>query len=176
MPFDVSVLAGLPLFRGLTQSELEELATHLRSGEAKPGETIIREGDKPGHPMYLLVSGSVEIVKHGLDGRDHVISTLAAPSVFGEMEVLAKRPAIAGVNAVTAARFALLGHDVFESLCGRDSLCILKVIKNLAFTLSYRLAATDTQLAAYFNLARTDERQKLGQVRHVLYAGWQTER
>jgi CRP-like cAMP-binding protein len=175
MAVDVQLLTSIPLFKGLTAVELDELASHMQAGQAEPGQVLIREGDPPGHPIYLLTAGSVDVVKHGVNGRDHIITTLLAPSVFGEIEVLACRPAIAGVVASSTTRFASLGAAAFDALCQADRPSILKVIKNLARTLSYRLAATDERLASYFSLHKSEERQALGQVQNLLYAGWQTE-
>src|SRR5689334_17201848 len=116
MSVDASVLADLPLFRGLTTVELEEVASILVHRHLKARERVIREGDAPGHPIFLLVAGSVEVTKIGVNGRPHVISSLSAPSVFGEIEVLAKRPAIASVTAVTDAQVAEIPRGAFDEL------------------------------------------------------------
>lgn len=172
MPVQVDALADLPLFRGLTTVELEEIASHLVTEELDNKQIIIKEGDEKGHPIYILLHGNVEVVKHGVDGRDHVISSLAAPSVFGEIEVLARRPAIAGVIALTRVELALLNRGPFDELCAAQRSCMLKVIKNLATTLAYRLAATDGRLATYFNLSSPANRDAIGQLQNVLYSTW----
>lgn len=174
MPVQVDVLAGLPLFSGLSTIELEEIACHLDIDEAGNEAILIREGDEPNHPIYILLDGSVEVLKHGIDGRDHVISSLSAPSVFGEIEVLAHRPAIAGVRTTSPVKFARLNRGVFDELCADNRACILKVIKNLASTLAYRLAATDGRLAAYFSIAHPDS-EAIGQMHSLLYSTWHTD-
>ena len=174
MPVQVDLLANLPLFDGLSTVELEELGSHLESAEVDAKQTIIKEGDQPDHPIYILISGNVEVIKYGIDRRDHVISTLAAPSVFGEIEVLARRPAIATVCTVSKCRLALLNRGVFEELCNNNRSCILKVVKNLATTLAYRLAATDGRLAAYFSLTQNNDPEAIGQVHKTLYSSWHT--
>lgn len=175
MPVQVDVLAGLPLFKGLTTIEIEELASHLDTDEAGDKAVLIREGDEPNHPIYILLDGTVEVLKHGVDGRDHVISSLSAPSVFGEIEVLAHRPAIAGVRTTSPVKLALLNRGVFDELCAGNRPCILKVIKNLASTLAYRLAATDGRLAAYFGVTRPDA-ETVGQMHSFLYSTWHTDK
>lgn len=172
MPIDEDVLTGLPLFRGLTTSEIEEVASHLHDATYKAGTEILKEGDPPGTPMFVLLSGSVEVIKQGIDGRGHVISTLSAPSVFGELEVLARRNAIATVAAATDVNLAVLSRGTFDELCNSNRPCALKLIRNLAQVLSYRLAATDDRLAAHFALSLHGMDQKLGDVRDILYAGW----
>lgn len=172
MPIDTEVLQSLPLLRGLTSSEVEELAVQLEITAVAAGESIIREGDPPGHPLFILLEGSVEVIKRGMDGRGHVISSLSAPSVFGEIEALARRPAIATVNAVTAARFALLKRGVFDEMCTNNRPAALKMVKNLAQVLSHRLAATDERLAAQFNLSMPGAEAEVGELRRVMYSSW----
>lgn len=174
MPVPVDLLAGLPICHGLTSVDLEELASHVEESVLPARSLIIREGDPPGHPIYMLLEGTAEVLKNGADGRDHLISALNAPSVFGEIEVLAGLPAIAGVQAVSEVRLALLKRGVFEELAAQGRPAILKVIKNLASTLAYRLAATDGRLASFFNQSAGGSEEALERVRNVLYSTWHT--
>lgn len=168
----LDALAALPLFRGLTSVELEEIASLLVPSRAAAGDPIINEGDAPGHPVYVLLRGAVEIVKAGVDRRPHVIGSLSAPSVFGEVEVLARRPAIASVVAAAECELALLHRGLFDELASANRSGILKVIKNLAGTLAYRLAATDERLAAYFDIGDAVTQK---QIHGVIYSGWRQD-
>ncbi len=168
-------LAPLPLFRGLTSVELEELASYLVDARASAQQRIIEEGDAAAHPIYILLEGSVDIVKCGLKSRPHVIGSLSAPSVFGEIEALARRPAIASVVAAGDCGLALLHRGVFDELTAANRSGILKVIRNLASALSYRLAATDERLAAYFDVGGEDAERHLGPLQTVIYSSWKRE-
>jgi CRP-like cAMP-binding protein len=172
MPIDASLWKSLPLFAGLNSTEVEELAAQMTPKKVAAGQTIIREKDAPGLPMYVLLAGSVDIVKQGVDQRAHVIANLSAPSVFGEIELLACRPAIASVVAATDVSLALLHRGVFEELVAAVRPAVMKVVRNLAQTLSYRLAATDERLAAFASVASGRERKHLGQMQSLLYSGW----
>ncbi len=175
MPFDTEPLAALPLFNGLSSSELEEIAIHLEVMDRPAATQIIKEGDTASQPLYVLLSGAVEVIKRGLDGRGHVISVLSAPSVFGEIEVLARRPAIAGVTATTPVKLALLRRGAFDEMCAAGRPAALKVVRNLAQVLSYRLAATDERLAAQFDLSVPAFYEKVKQLRHLIYSGWRSD-
>jgi CRP-like cAMP-binding protein len=172
MPVDMECLQDLSLLRGLNSVELEELAAHLDEAHMRAGEEIIREDDPPGHPLFFLLKGSVDVIKRGVDGRGHVISNLSAPSVFGEVEALVHRRAIAGIVASTDIKVARLRRGVFDEMCKAQRSCALKVIRNLAKVLSYRLAATDEKLAAQFDLAGPSNDTKLMELRQVIYSGW----
>lgn len=172
MPIETSILVALPLFKGLSTTELEEFASRLEERSFPAGEEIITEGSNPGTPLYILLHGAVEVVKRGPDGRGHVISSLQAPSVFGEVEILAQRKPIAGVNAVTEIKTAVLGRGVFDEMCHANRPCTLKVVRNLAQVLSYRLAATDERLAAHFELSVPGIDEQLVNVRNIMYSSW----
>lgn len=164
MPVDARRLEGMPVLVGLSSDELEEFATHLSPRSVEAGQPIIKEGDSPDHPIYILLKGYVDVTKRGLDGKARIISSLSAPSVFGEVEMLAKKPAIAGIAAGSGVELAVLSRGQFDELCNQNRLCILKFIKNLARVLSFRLASTDERLAAHFHGA------DLAQVQGALYA------
>lgn len=172
MPIDAQLLAELPLFSNLTHEELGEIAEHCHLSRVARGTDVIGEGDAPGHPLYVLLSGRVAIVKHGRDNRRHVISQLSAPNVFGEMEVLATRPALAGVVALQAVSFATLGGKAIAALSKGGRPCILKLITNLAATLSYRVAASDARPPRGDNAPTP----RVGELRQVLYGGWDATR
>jgi CRP-like cAMP-binding protein len=171
MPVPMTLLSDLPLFKGLTSVELEEIAAYLEQIEMPGKATIIKEGDEPNHPLYILLAGSVEVLIRGYGDREHLITSLNAPSVFGEVEALARRPAVAGVYSTTPIKLAILRRGTFDELQQQKRPSVLKMISNIARTLAYRLAATDARLAAYFS----GDRNALGDVRNTLYLGWHPE-
>ncbi len=173
MPIEIDSLQGMPLFAGLSTTELEEIAAHLEPHAAAVGEELIREGEDVRQPLYVLLAGSVEVIKRGVDGRGHVIATLSAPSVFGEVEALVKRRAVATVRASAPVRVGRLRRGAFDEMCAAARPAALKIISNLAQVLSYRLAATDCQLAAQFELRAPGADASIGEVRRVLYTAWE---
>lgn len=68
--------------------------------------------------------------------------------------------------------------DLLAGLPLRDAArpCVQKVVKNLAGTSAYRLAATVGRWAAYLNVFLTAVRSPLGQLRDVLYFSRQINR
>src|SRR5688500_18863355 len=130
MPFPAEILASLPLFNGLTTVELEEIAAQLELAELPSRTIIIKEGDEPTHPTFVLLTGSVEVTMRGQGTRDHIISSINAPSVFGELEILARRAAVAAVVSVTPVKLARLRRGLFDQLLEADRPAILKMVKN----------------------------------------------
>ena len=76
---------------------LDEASTERTYG---PGDVIIREGDV-GESIFLIGSGSVEVVLSGGDGQTIVLSVLPSGETFGEMGLFERRPRCATVRACT---------------------------------------------------------------------------
>jgi CRP-like cAMP-binding protein len=172
MPVEPSLLKLLPLFDGLSTAEVEEVAAQMSVQDFEAGASIIREGDAPRHPIYVLLEGTVDVLKRGFDGRARVLTNLVAPSVFGELEMLTRRPAIAGVEAMSGVRAAVLNRGAFDEMLRAQRPALLKITKNLAYVLSWRLAATDERLAALAGGLAPDERVRLEAVRELLGASF----
>jgi signal transduction histidine kinase len=64
----------------------------------KPGEAIIREGEV-GDSLFLIGSGSVEVVLSGAGGQTILLSLLLTGEMFGEMGLFERRSRCATVRA-----------------------------------------------------------------------------
>src|SRR5215470_10755073 len=77
-----------------------DLYRHLPQQTFSGGEDVLGEGAHRG-VLYILASGSVEIVKAGVQ-----ITTVAEPgSIFGEVSILLDAPHMATVRTLEAATF-----------------------------------------------------------------------
>lgn len=88
-------LASFPFFSNLEPAALQALAERIQAYDLQPNTTIIREGDAA-TAMYLLVHGSARVVR-GTSGE--CLSVLQAPTLFGEMAIVASTPRLASVVA-----------------------------------------------------------------------------
>lgn len=77
-------LRGVPVFKGVSSSELAQLAASLRERSFEKGEVIIREDDPP-RSFFLLTAGSVTMRRKGKH-----IGTVRAPGGVGFLSVLAR--------------------------------------------------------------------------------------
>ena len=72
------LLRAVPLFRELEDEQLIAEIAHLVSVQRyRKHETIVREGD-PGESFYVVVAGSVAVVRVASDGRETILSILEA--------------------------------------------------------------------------------------------------
>ncbi|MBL8472124.1 MAG: cation:proton antiporter [Rhodocyclaceae bacterium] len=89
-----AMIRGVPLFAGLSETQLRAVAHMLRPRLAVPGECIIRKGDR-GDAMYFITAGSVDI-------SNSIFATQVvrkAGGFFGEIALLYNTPRTAAVHA-----------------------------------------------------------------------------
>ena len=91
------ILASVPFFReSLDDTELTLLADHARTHTLEKGEALIAE-DRPGHSMFVIVGGDVEVkVKGDVDP----LAKLEKGAIVGEMSLLTGSPRNATVTAL----------------------------------------------------------------------------
>ena len=81
----------IPFFHEFNDHELTKLVGKEKVfKDCKKGETIFKEGD-PGASLYVLLFGTIELVKSYDKGPDAIIMELQSGTVFGEIAMLTKR-------------------------------------------------------------------------------------
>ncbi len=83
--------------------------------EFGPGEVIFREGD-PGRHVYVIRTGTVEILVKRPDGSPEVIGRLYPGDHFGELALLSDVPRTATIRTVTAVQLFKMNPSNFLAL------------------------------------------------------------
>lgn len=112
----VAVLQGLEIFTGATRFALEQLAAAAREESVDAGSVLIHEGDAP-DDFFVLTAGAVEVTARGESGAVRVLNEMEAPTYFGEIGLLEKRPRTATVTATQPSMlYRIAGHVFVETL------------------------------------------------------------
>jgi len=107
-------LKSFPLFSDLTPTTLAEIADQMIVHEARPGNTVIRQGD-PGDLFYLIRSGSVDVLVN--DGQqDKKVAELKKGQYFGEAALITEEPRNATIVAREKCVFYALGKEDFRAV------------------------------------------------------------
>ena len=83
--------------------------------EFGPGEVIFREGD-PGRHVFVIRSGTVEVLAKRPDGSQDVIARLHPGDHFGELALLRDAPRTATVRTATAVQLFRMSPSSFLAL------------------------------------------------------------
>ena len=109
-------VARLPLFAGVSASNLELALGRLEAVVVRPDEVIIRQGDVADR-FYIIESGEFTVSQLTPSGADREIRRLGPDAVFGELGLLTGAPRSATVTATS--------DGVLLALSGRDFLALV---------------------------------------------------
>ncbi len=135
-----ALLAGLPLFAGLSDRELDEIARATRTRLLEAREELFHKGDAGGD-LYVVVRGRIKAFATGPDGDDIVFSYQDAGEVVGELAAFVQQERSASVEAVEASELLVLPR--------RDFLAVLKRHPEIAIRLLEVLAARVVRLSEF---------------------------
>lgn len=169
----VSALARCRLFRGLTTPEQEEIIGLLEPQSFEPGQIILEEGPTL-QCLWIVLKGTVRVVKGRSQGQPQELTTLEPVSVFGEMSFFAPAPHSASVQAVTAVEVSRLPRERYDLLLKVGSLSAYKLAYNCVGILSERLRRMDELAGSLTDGAQvSNHREELREFQSKLYTGWQ---
>jgi CRP/FNR family transcriptional regulator, cyclic AMP receptor protein len=136
-------LRQVPLFAGLSPSDLESLGALVRPDRYAAGEVIFHEGDE-GTALYIIEKGEVKIVRGSAEGKEVVLSPPLGPGdFFGELALFDGEPRSADAVAKEASELLILRRSDFRRfVAGHPQMAV-----NLLEVLSRRLRRTDELVA-----------------------------
>jgi CRP-like cAMP-binding protein len=106
------------IFHDLPEKEAQTMEAQLRTVQAEPGETIVRQG-APADKFFIIVDGEVEVIRDD-DGQSRRLATLGRGQFFGEMAILRDTPRMATVRALQQATLFAMERDIFRSLVAQS--------------------------------------------------------
>jgi CRP/FNR family cyclic AMP-dependent transcriptional regulator len=126
----LSLLRTIPLFAGLSGSELEQLEKMAVCRKVLRNTTIVRAGDKT-DSLFVIVSGSAKVLNRDAEGNEVILTLLAAGECFGEMGLIDGSPRSADVVATERCELLEMAKTEFaKALAGNVELC-LNIMKSL---------------------------------------------
>ena len=127
----VDLLKQTPLFSEMNSADLEELIPSTRLETYEPGRVILREG-RVGAAFFLIVSGSVEVIRALGKPEEKVVAELGAGDFFGEIAIMKHSPRVASVRALTETQCLMIQRLHIDSYIQRFPIVLAKVKLALA--------------------------------------------
>lgn len=136
------IIKKIYIFDGLSLEELKLVAEVCEEVFYNKDEVVIREGDCS-DALFLILSGSVNIVKGQNTSKKFILNTLEKGDYFGEMSMFDGEPHSATVVTLEDSHFLLIRKEhLFD---------IIDIVPEIAFgiikVLSQRLRAADKKMA-----------------------------
>ena len=85
------ILSRQPLFRGLSEEELRQIATGCREFRVDKNEVLFQKGDMA-EGMHVLVMGQVKLSIPSVNGMEKVVHLCGPGGTFGEAVLFLERP------------------------------------------------------------------------------------
>lgn len=152
MEQEITLLRETELFRDLIDEQIGKILKISKSVVFPAGEVIMREGED-GNTMYIILEGTVEVVKSLVIGapdeeaneKNKVFTRLDASdhAVFGEIALLETMRRTATIKTVTKCRFYEIERESFLGLAESDHELGYRIFLNLARIVSARLRKAD---------------------------------
>jgi CRP-like cAMP-binding protein len=126
----------VPLLACLTADEAQGIAAALRHRRFAAREVIVERGE-PGDSLYIVLSGRLNVVLTGSDGREVILSHVRAGDFFGEVALLDGGPRSGTVVGVEAGELLELGRDGFLRLLDREPRVAARLYRELCARLRH---------------------------------------
>lgn len=150
------ILRALPLLSSLPETEFAGLLPSIARRSAQARETILRAGDAP-DGIYIIVTGSVQLVHQDPEGRAFVAERFGPGELFGEMGLIDATACPASLVAAQACELALIPRQAFIECLQTNGQAAMAFLR----TALERLCAAHRQLG---NLALTNVYTRVAQV------------
>jgi CRP-like cAMP-binding protein len=136
------VLAQVPSFGVLGETELEAVAAVAVARSFPSGEAIFREGDAS-NTCYVVRSGHARAIRQHPDGRQIILATFGPGDIFGELAMFDDELRSATVEATDELEvLAIRGEDMRRLMYEHAEIAV-----KLAVSLVRRLRGANERLA-----------------------------
>jgi CRP/FNR family transcriptional regulator/CRP/FNR family cyclic AMP-dependent transcriptional regulator len=132
------MLKTVPLFSGLSNKDLDQIARSVDETKVQQGHVIARQGGT-GREMFIILEGAARVER---DGR--LIARLKPSDSFGEMSLIDGEPRSATVRADKDVTLLVVESRAFLGLLDN----VPGLGRRLLKTMSGRLRNADIQLAS----------------------------
>lgn len=128
------ILKNIPLFDGLTDLQLNDLAMIITDQNFRKGTTIFAEGDE-GVGFYILISGQVKIYKLSMEGKEQILHIFGPGEPFAEAAVFTGRSFPAYADAMQESRTFFIPRKAFVALIKENPALAMNMLGALSLRL-----------------------------------------
>ena len=115
----ISILKKIPIFKDLSDKELTIISKVIKPLTFEYGEIVIREGEK-GDSLFIIMEGSVELLRANENGDMISLGILSEGSYFGELSLFDDNLRSATVKTLGLTLFFTIKREDFIDLFAKQ--------------------------------------------------------
>lgn len=123
-------LRRVPMFAGLTDPQLDTLASASLRRSFPRNRTIVAEGE-PSQSLYLLLSGRAKVQRSDSEGKEVILAMIGPGEFFGEMSLIDDAPRSASVITTEPCDFIAIQKDSFKSTLAQSPDMAMQIMRGL---------------------------------------------
>ena len=132
----------VPLFQGLTDTEMLAVCSLMILREFHTGEVIVQKDEEEDQTFFIIVSGTAHVSVITSEGKQTILATLKRSDFFGEMAILDGEPRSASVIAAEDCKVLMLYRKPFLDILHRFP----KITIQMLIEMSKRLRNSNRQI------------------------------
>jgi CRP/FNR family transcriptional regulator, dissimilatory nitrate respiration regulator len=160
------ILSITPLFKGLSEHDLDEIGGIAIDRSYHRGESIFMEGDEA-DGFYIVTDGQVKIYKTSLDGKEQILHIYGPGNPFGEVPVFSGSRFPANAQALVKSRILFLPRNAFVRLIAEHPSLSMNMLGELSMRLrqftvqieNLSLKEVPSRLASYLIVLAEEQEQ-----------------
>ena len=159
------ILSITPLFKGLSEQQLDEISAIAIDRLYHRSESIFMEGEEA-DGFYIVADGQVKIFKTSLEGKEQILHIYGPGNPFGEVPVFSGSRFPANAQALVESRILFLPRNAFVRLITANPSLSMNMLGELSMRLrqftiqieNLSLKEVPSRLASYLTyLSREQE-------------------
>ena len=159
-------LKKLPLFQGLPEDMLIDMAAGVTSRKLVKDEVLFQRGG-PGDSLAVVRTGWVKITTVDGDGDELVLNHCGPSEVIGEMALIDGEPRSASVIALSPVEALELKRDTFMEALHKQPLLAVDVMRNLSGRIRYATTYIEKAIEWSHRIAEGDYSFAMNQIQTV---------
>ncbi len=132
-----SLLIHQPLFMGIPEGALRNLAGRVREKRLARGETLFHWGTPGGDGFWVIVLGQIKLAFPATSGNEKVLTTLGAKQSFGEAQMLLDEPYPYYAEALTDSLLLRIDREVVMEVYDNAHPLIRSLMDSMAARIHY---------------------------------------
>lgn len=124
------LLRRVPIFSGLTASQMSHLSETVVKQRFKRGELIIEQGKKSG-ALFIILSGRARVIMTDERAKEVILNTIGPGDYIGEMSLMDGESHSASVKTEVQTDVLVLSHAEFLRCLSENQTIAVGIIKGL---------------------------------------------